>query len=105
MEVNLTVAEISATLSNEHILNAVIDKGGYSENEESVAAGKAVVAAAISNKGVATEKDNSFQQMAQNINKIRQAESTGGTYVAEFHCLNNVIQTNSVSGGVNNVSE
>lgn len=85
MEVNLTNLEISATLSNEHILNAVIDKGGYSESEESVAAGKAVVAAAISKKGVATEKDNSFQQMAQNINKIRQADDAGGNYIAEFN--------------------
>jgi len=71
MEVNLTVAEISATLSNEHILNAVIDKGGYSENEDSVAAGKAIVAAAISNKGVPTSGIVSFNQMAKNIDKIR----------------------------------
>ena len=70
MEVNLTNLEISATLSNEHILSATLEKGGYSENEDSVAAGKAMMAAAISDKGIRTRTTASFEEMAKNINKL-----------------------------------
>ena len=96
MEVNLTAAEISATLSNEHVLHAVIDKGGYSESEESVAAGKAVVAVAISNKGVATNKNDSFQQMAKNVDKI--LIGYGGSKVYELADTNTLRITTSIAG-------
>ena len=84
MKVNLTNLEISATLSNEHVLNATLEKGGYSENEDSVAAGKAMVAAAISNKGIKTKSTASFDEMAKNINKL------GGGGAVDAYALKDV---------------
>lgn len=98
MEVNLTNLEISATLSNEYVLNATIDKGGYSENEDSVAAGKAMVAAAISNKGVPTDDIVSFNQMAKNIDKIKTSDEPSGSYINELIIDNIIYSTNTITG-------
>lgn len=98
MEVNLTNLEISATLSNEHVLNATLEKGGYSENEDSVAAGKAMVAAAISNKGVPTDDTVSFNQMAKNIDKIKTSDGPSGSYIKNFTIDNIIYSTNTIIG-------
>ncbi len=67
--------DIEAQLQNEVKLDATIDKGGYSADEASVAAGKAAIAAAITDKGVPASKNDSFSQLSGKIGKIDGGDS------------------------------
>lgn len=70
--------DIAAQLQNEVTLDATIDKGGYSADEASVAAGKAAIAAAITDKGVSASKNDSFSQLSGKIESIVTGESGSG---------------------------
>lgn len=49
----------------------------YEESISSIAAGKTVIASAITEKGVPTEAEDSFQGMADNIGKISSGGASG----------------------------
>ena len=50
----------------------------------SVSEGKTLVAAAVTDKGVSTAADATFQQMATNIGKIETGSTTGVLYIDDF---------------------
>lgn len=62
---------INANLEAEGVINAQLDKSGYTEDETSVMAGKAAIAASITNKGVIASKNDSFHQLSEKVDKIR----------------------------------
>lgn len=63
--------EIEAVIDAAGVVSVQLDKTGYTENEASVMAGKAAIAAAISNKGIGANKNNSFSTLANAINSIQ----------------------------------
>lgn len=89
--------DITAQLQNEVTLDATIDKGGYSADETSVAAGKAAIAAAITDKGVSASKNDSFSQLSGKIGKIDGEGSSGGSgfivkYITDNEFFNSFMQ-------------
>lgn len=83
-------------LTNGGVTIGKIDKGGYSEDEATVAAGKGLIAASITQKGVLTMSTATFAQMASNIDKI--LVGYGGSEVYELSDMDTLTITNSISG-------
>lgn len=88
--------DFNIELANRVAVNAKICKGGYSEDEATVAAGKGLIAAAITQKGVLTMSTATFAQMASNIDKI--LVGYGGSEVYELSDIDTLTITNSISG-------
>lgn len=65
---------INANLEAEGVVNAQLDKSGYTEDETSVMAGKAAIAASITNKGVPADKTDSFHQLSEKVSRITTGE-------------------------------
>ena len=70
-----------------------LDSVATEENTVIVTA-KAGLAAAISEKGIATNKTDSFQQMSKNIDKIK--TTGGGSHASQYYIANKVISNNNI---------
>lgn len=62
---------IEAVIDAAGVVSVQLDKTGYTENEASVMAGKAAIAAAISNKGITADKTDSFRTLSYKINDLQ----------------------------------
>lgn len=61
---------IEAVIEAAGVVSVQLDKTGYTENEASVMAGKAAIAAAIFNKGIGANKNDSFSELSKKIDKM-----------------------------------
>lgn len=73
---NHTHTQYAASSHNHEIANINGLQSELDEVKTSVSEGKALIAAAVTDKGVSTAADATFQQMATNIGKISQGPST-----------------------------
>ena len=71
-------------LTNGGVTIGKIDKGGYSEDEATVAAGKSLIAASITQKGIPASPDNSFNALSKKILRIDGGGSGGGGTISEL---------------------
>lgn len=106
MSVKISELPDAAMLKNEDVLPCVVDKEtskvsyGDLKNQikkdlnidgifQSVSDGKDIIASAITDKGVSTNKDATFEQMAENIRKL----SGGLPFMVMYHTgLSNMIK-------------
>lgn len=75
--------EIEAVIDAAGVMSVQLDKTGYTENEASVMAGKAAIAAAITKKGIGANKNNSFSTLANKIQSIP-SSPTGYPYTYQL---------------------
>lgn len=70
--------EIEAVIDAAGVVSVQLDKTGYTENEASVMAGKAAIAAAIKKQGIGANKDDSFSMLSDKIGRIENGSAVGG---------------------------
>jgi hypothetical protein len=69
---------IEAVIDAAGVVSVQLDKTGYTENEASVMAGKAAIAAAIKKQGIGANKDDSFSTLSDKISRIENGSAVGG---------------------------
>ena len=75
----------AAAASHTHTISQVTSLQSELDSlKSSVSEGKALVAAAVTGKGVSTAADATFQQIANNINAIQTGSTTGVLYIDDF---------------------
>lgn len=87
--------DFNIELANRVAVSTKICKGGYSQDEATVAAGKGLIAASITQKGVLTTNTATFAQMASNIDKI--LVGYGGSEVYELDNMDTLITSTNIT--------
>lgn len=81
---NHTHTQYAASSHNHEIANINGLQSELDEVKTSVSEGKALVAAAVTGKGVSTAADATFQQIATNIGSIQTGSTSGVLYIDDF---------------------
>ena len=98
---NILIDNILDENSTNPVQNKVITKE-ITELKKSVSDGKTLVAAAITEKGVATEGTDSFVIMAENISNIQAGEASKGILSAKSTATTNINNNGFITEVTNN---
>ena len=81
---------IEAVIDAAGVVSVQLDKTGYTENEASVMAGKAAIAAAIKKQGIGANKDDSFSTLADKVQSIP-SSPTGYPYTYQLQPYTTIV--------------